>query len=945
MSTPSFETTAYTPLETLLLFHNLSTHGTHPTSFPIISNILVRNPLVKNGETFDRGRLTPDALRDFYLLQLKEAESELGSGDGQVNGDGGRTGSPAAARKRKAKTPPTALSNSDKTPLVKSLTSRLYEQYRSTIFRQICDDEKRYLQLERDIEDISAGLWDERLLRERSTRERSRSSSATPKGSKDGRTGSSPGLEERNIAPGISPITEQSDKSLSSKVSVEVSPRALPAARTPIPEPTIPQRPTTPGAPQPQSPVLPRPTSSPVKLEQPNIPPRNILERPSKDVPIPQQSPPPNTRDQTQEGLREAYVAAHPQTKREGIKAALGQANFDLSSSQTTMPRPGSNAQVATSSSPRQTQAHRVLAAPIPSPQVPPKMEAVPPPPPSSTSSPVAPPLSRPLGVKIEAPVPPPTRTPFPPITPRPTQAAYSQPQTSLSRPSTMPVQAQVPGHQDLSGLLQLADVAGTRRQQQHTPSYPHGTPMHSHKAYSPPGQPVPYGPAPISPHVQTTQQGHRTPTPSTPGGGNFGILFPTPAPTTPISSVQQYPPQYSPHNQARAVGISQPTFQHYSPHAPVQQQNFEQVPQVPSPPVQRIAPRPPPPIPTGPSQQQSQQVSPRKTRPPPINTNALSPEIPPQPQSPGHRGEPGSPIPPRPDEISPISTPSRSPPPPEPPKAISAEKTRGKKRLFQEEEKSAQEKENGSKEDTKHQGRIDRGREEKPAAKRQKSMKHDKTPAKSTPTKGSSSVVKEVGNILPVPESKVKDEEIDAMELDSNTTANIVVEKKAPPEKPRGRGRPPRKPKPQLQEQETESPAKDKRSKRKRAETKVPTPRTVSGNGGNSKADAASVSPTPQRRQKPKIESQNSNVTMNMPSPSPLTVAIGQQPLVVATKKFLQLSAPLLGDISSHKFANLFSSAVSERVAPGYRKLVFRPQDLKSIYSLNGFWGVYLLT
>ena len=52
---------------------------------------------------------------------------------------------------------------------------------------------------------------------------------------------------------------------------------------------------------------------------------------------------------------------------------------------------------------------------------------------------------------------------------------------------------------------------------------------------------------------------------------------------------------------------------------------------------------------------------------------------------------------------------------------------------------------------------------------------------------------------------------------------------------------------------------------------------------------------------------------------------------MVVATKKFAQLTTPLLGNIFSHKFANLFSAPVPERTAPGYKSMIYKPQDLKS--------------
>jgi hypothetical protein len=80
--------------------------------------------------------------------------------------------------------------------------------------------------------------------------------------------------------------------------------------------------------------------------------------------------------------------------------------------------------------------------------------------------------------------------------------------------------------------------------------------------------------------------------------------------------------------------------------------------------------------------------------------------------------------------------------------------------------------------------------------------------------------------------------------------------------------------------------------------------------------------------------ETQSSSTTRNIASPAPtssMTVPIGHQPMVVATKKFAHLTAPLLGNIFSHKFANLFSAPVPERLAPGYKNLIHTPQDLKS--------------
>ncbi|KAJ6260098.1 hypothetical protein Dda_4319 [Drechslerella dactyloides] len=48
--------------------------------------------------------------------------------------------------------------------------------------------------------------------------------------------------------------------------------------------------------------------------------------------------------------------------------------------------------------------------------------------------------------------------------------------------------------------------------------------------------------------------------------------------------------------------------------------------------------------------------------------------------------------------------------------------------------------------------------------------------------------------------------------------------------------------------------------------------------------------------------------------------------------KKFAQRANPLLNNVSAHRFANLFMKPVDERSAPGYSRIVYKPQDIKSI-------------
>ncbi|KAL8800062.1 MAG: hypothetical protein Q9200_007362, partial [Gallowayella weberi] len=52
----------------------------------------------------------------------------------------------------------------------------------------------------------------------------------------------------------------------------------------------------------------------------------------------------------------------------------------------------------------------------------------------------------------------------------------------------------------------------------------------------------------------------------------------------------------------------------------------------------------------------------------------------------------------------------------------------------------------------------------------------------------------------------------------------------------------------------------------------------------------------------------------------------------ILASRNFPRTSATLLNDITGHKLASIFAKPLTEREAPGYPSLIYRPQDLKSI-------------
>ncbi|OJK00848.1 hypothetical protein ASPACDRAFT_77729 [Aspergillus aculeatus ATCC 16872] len=57
--------------------------------------------------------------------------------------------------------------------------------------------------------------------------------------------------------------------------------------------------------------------------------------------------------------------------------------------------------------------------------------------------------------------------------------------------------------------------------------------------------------------------------------------------------------------------------------------------------------------------------------------------------------------------------------------------------------------------------------------------------------------------------------------------------------------------------------------------------------------------------------------------------------PYVLCARSFPRTGAPIMNDVTMHKHASIFAKPLAERDAPGYRDLIYRPQDLKSIKSV----------
>lgn len=142
---------SYTPLESLLLFQSLLSHGIGDADFLRTSDLLKNNPLIKEGATYDARRLSPESLQELFLQLLREElDNEADTPDRPDSGL-----SPNS-KKRKLQPPPvpTLKDARDHISRVPILADRLYARYRDHIVREIREDEERFDVLQGEIRDI-----------------------------------------------------------------------------------------------------------------------------------------------------------------------------------------------------------------------------------------------------------------------------------------------------------------------------------------------------------------------------------------------------------------------------------------------------------------------------------------------------------------------------------------------------------------------------------------------------------------------------------------------------------------------------------------------------------------------------------------------------------------------------------------------------------------------
>lgn len=70
----------------------------------------------------------------------------------------------------------------------------------------------------------------------------------------------------------------------------------------------------------------------------------------------------------------------------------------------------------------------------------------------------------------------------------------------------------------------------------------------------------------------------------------------------------------------------------------------------------------------------------------------------------------------------------------------------------------------------------------------------------------------------------------------------------------------------------------------------------------------------------------------VGLPPASPAPDSFSKPGQVLASRNFARISQTVMDDVIHHKVANVFAKPLTEREAPGYRDLIYRPQDLNSI-------------
>lgn len=152
-------TLPHTPLEAFLTFQSLHILGTQQSTFLTISENLKKNEFVRQDESYEHDRLSPESLKQLYLTLLKdEARNEQAIRHSPIKHDDHEP------KKRKLSSPrlPSLDGDDQSSHLLPEIVSRLFTRYQERAIAAIHELERNFRSVQNDIQEIDAGESDER---------------------------------------------------------------------------------------------------------------------------------------------------------------------------------------------------------------------------------------------------------------------------------------------------------------------------------------------------------------------------------------------------------------------------------------------------------------------------------------------------------------------------------------------------------------------------------------------------------------------------------------------------------------------------------------------------------------------------------------------------------------------------------------------------------------
>ncbi|KAF3765740.1 hypothetical protein M406DRAFT_356036, partial [Cryphonectria parasitica EP155] len=138
--------TSYTPLESLLLFTWIRSHGPEafePAAFPRVSHDLINNDTIKQDPTYDASRLTPESLKELFLHLLQEELKDEATPNEPAPADGSL--SPNSRKRKRTGSAPKVTSLVEARQHVHRLPdaeAKLYAKYKQKVAQELWQEQE-----------------------------------------------------------------------------------------------------------------------------------------------------------------------------------------------------------------------------------------------------------------------------------------------------------------------------------------------------------------------------------------------------------------------------------------------------------------------------------------------------------------------------------------------------------------------------------------------------------------------------------------------------------------------------------------------------------------------------------------------------------------------------------------------------------------------------------